>query len=427
MNTTAALVYHIRPKLAKRTALVSSSLFANQPSLRYNEAEGNAMTLELSKVTEQVDQMGQALAGRAWRQQQALPALRALRQSLADDPERLLALAESSIGREARCAAPTHERLDATFASPEPPVPATILATDGSQIYPDPHGLALYYLINVGSLVYRHGSEQAPGAASEPQAAEAVDSDGNLLTAEQLSVRRDLAEIRRLADLAKAEGAGEPLVALLDSTIGLRAWSGTIPQAEQEALHRDYLAQLDRLCRAGAALAGVLSRSRQAGVVKLLDLGRLEEAAAPPPELSPFRGLTDQMLWGDLQPGERSALFWQPGALPVHFFYLNTDPPEWPRVPGVEAEPARIEVPEWVARNPEKLGWVHSLVYDQCRINNGYPYALTRADELAIILNEEREALETMILQAMSRQGMPLPRVSLKAAQKRVARAPFRR
>jgi hypothetical protein len=171
----------------------------------------------------------------------------------------------------------------------------------------------------------------------------------------------------------------------------------------------------------------VLSRSRQAGTVKLLDLGRLEDATARPLDPSPFRGLADQTLWGDLQPGERSALLLQPGTLPVYFFYLNTDPPEWPRVPGVESEPARIEVPEWVALSPEKLGWVHAVVYDQCRINNGYPYALTRADELAIILNEEREALEAMLLQAISRQGMPLPRVSPKAAQKRVARAPARR
>jgi hypothetical protein len=145
------------------------------------------------------------------------------------------------------------------------------------------------------------------------------------------------------------------------------------------------------------------------------------------PEPSPFAGLTDQVLWGDLAPGQRSALFLQPGALPVYFFYLNTEPPDGPRPVGTESEPARIELPEWVALSPEKVRQVHALVYDQCRINNGYPYALTRADELAIILTQEREALEAMILRAMNRQGMPLPRISAKAAQKRIARAPSRR
>ena len=66
--------------------------------------------------------------------------------------------------------------------------------------------------------------------------------------------------------------------------------------------------------------------------------------------------------------------------------------------------------------------WSTPLVYDQCRFNNGYPYVLTRADELAVILGEEREALETMIVQAMVRHGLPLPELSRKAQQKQVAR-----
>ena len=137
--------------------------------------------------------------------------------------------------------------------------------------------------------------------------------------------------------------------------------------------------------------------------------------------------ITDQMLWGDLKPGERSALFVKQGRFPVYFFYLNTAPPDSLQMAEVEAEPTRIELPEWVAMNNGKLNLVHALVYDQCRMNNGYPYVLTRADELAVILNEEREALETMILQAVSRHEMPMPRFSHKAAQKRIARGQFRR
>jgi hypothetical protein len=115
------------------------------------------------------------------------------------------------------------------------------------------------------------------------------------------------------------------------------------------------------------------------------------------------------------------------GTPPVYFFYLNTAPPDAPREPGSEAEPARIEIPEWVALSPEKVQWVHALVYDQCAINGGYPYALTRADELAIILGEERDALEMMILRAASQQGAPVLRTSYKEAQKRVARVQLRR
>lgn len=385
------------------------------------------MTLELTKVTDQIEEVGRVLAAGAERRQKALPALRGLRQLFANDQERMQDLAESAMGREMNCAVPTQEALDAIFPAPEPPSQATILAADGSQINPDPHGWVLYYLINIGSLVYRHGSGQAPDAASEPRLAHAVDKAGVPLAADRLDARRDLAELQKLADMAEAEPAGDLLVALLDSTIGLRAWSANIPQAEQEMLQQRYVAHLERLRLLGVALAGVVSRSRRAGMVSLLDLARQEELPADVPAVSPFQGITDQMLWGDLKPGERSALFVQQGKSPVYFFYLNTASPETLPIADLEAEPARIELPDWVALNRDKLGLVHALVYDQCRINNGYPYALTRADELAVILNEEREALEMMILQAASRQEMPMPRVSHKAEQKRIARGQFRR
>jgi hypothetical protein len=384
------------------------------------------MALELSGVTAQVEAISQELAERGRHHEKVMPVLRALRREFAQAQEPLAMLAESPEGQRQRCAVPTAEPLDARLRAPEPPAQATVLAADGSQIYPDAHGLAPYYLINVGSLAYHHGSGQAPRATSEARLAYAINVDGGLLSAEQIHARRDVAEMQKLADLAEEVAAG-PAVALLDSTLGLRAWAATIPQAEQQALQETYLAQMDRLRLAGVALAGFVSRSRQAGAVNLLDLARRENPAELPPEPSPFGGLTDQMLWGDLEPGQRSALFRQPGMLPVYFFYLNTEPPDWQPLAEAEAEPARIEVPEWVALNPEKLGLVQTLVYDQCSINNGYPYALTRADELAIILAQEREALEAMILQAMNRQGLPLPRLSYKAAQKRIARTPSRR
>ena len=133
-----------------------------------------------------------------------------------------------------------------------------------------------------------------------------------------------------------------------------------------------------------------------------------------------FRGLTDRALFGLLQPGERSALFvrgtasnreYQARGQAIHFYYLNTG-----------ADLARVEVPEWVARQPAKLDLLHAAVYNQCLYNNGYPYILTRADELAVILGDERRVLEEMLMQAMVRNGLSLPELSRKAQQKQVAR-----
>ena len=133
-----------------------------------------------------------------------------------------------------------------------------------------------------------------------------------------------------------------------------------------------------------------------------------------------FRGLTDRALFGFLRDGERSALFARGTAAneefakrgqAIWFFYLNTG-----------ADLARVEVPEWVAARPDWLDLVHAATYDQCLMNNGYPYVLTRADELAVILSGEREVLEAMLVQAMARHGLDLPEMSRKAQQKRVAR-----
>jgi hypothetical protein len=193
-----------------------------------------------------------------------------------------------------------------------------------------------------------------------------------------------------------------------------------------------YLASLDRLRADGVAVAGFVSRPHSAEVVTLLYLAQLE-----PPQRqhvsslgeTDFRGLTDRELFGDLGPGERSALFQRGTATnedfrhrghAVCFFYLNT-------APGGSDEStrtsfARVEIPEWVAQEPEQLDLVQAAVYDQCRLSNGYPYVLTRADEQAVIHGEEREVLEAMIVRAMTRHGLPLPELSRKAQQKQVAR-----
>ena len=77
---------------------------------------------------------------------------------------------------------------------PLPPAPErfTFIATDGAQIGPDSHDVAYYYLINVGSMVYRHGSGQAPETASEPVVKSAVDpKDNRLLAGERIDAARD--------------------------------------------------------------------------------------------------------------------------------------------------------------------------------------------------------------------------------------------
>ena len=138
------------------------------------------MTLELNKVAAQIDAMGQELAERAQRFEKALPALRELRRLFSAELDWLRDLAAAPAGREAGCASPTDEPLNLTYPAPEPPVSATIIAADGSQILPDPHGWVLYYLINVGTLVYHHGRNRAPQPSTDSKVGYGADQTGNL-------------------------------------------------------------------------------------------------------------------------------------------------------------------------------------------------------------------------------------------------------
>ena len=60
---------------------------------------------------------------------------------------------------------------------------------------------------------------------------------------------------------------------------------------------------------------------------------------------------------------------------------------------------ARIDIPMWVARDPQKVNDLHALILEQCAMQgrNPYPYALTRADELAVVSSKDKAKLEEMI------------------------------
>jgi len=314
--------------------------------------------------------------------------------------------------RAIRAAIPTGEALDAVHPLPAIPERFTVIAADGSQIQPDRHGMALYYLINVGSLVYRHGSGEAPEAHSEPilgYTEADVYENGLLVGGNLLDVRRDLAEITRLADLCAVEPPG-PTIALVDGTLILWVLED-LPAEGRCAKVTAYLDQLDRIRKAGAAVAAFVSRPRRAEVTRLLYLASLDgDVNRATQEPNPLEHLPDRAVFEPLPPGARSALFvspspinyeyYHPAGHAVHFCYLNL------AEEGHDPVIARVEVPAWVARDHDRLALVHGAVVAQARITGNYPYALARADELAYVSGPERAAFEEMMTTALLRVGV---------------------
>ncbi|MCS7281805.1 MAG: DNA double-strand break repair nuclease NurA [Anaerolineae bacterium] len=379
--------------------------------------------LDLSRLTRTAREMGQALAHQERTFTERVAEGRAWLKTFAESGETLREGAEAF-----GAAIPTGEPLNTVV--PCPPIPArfTAIGADGTAIQPDRHGQALYYLLNIGSLVYRHGSGQTPEARSIPSLHYTDDDlyEGALLVSGNLlDVRRDLAEISHLADLVEAEPSG-PILALVDGTLILWVLENLPAPGRREKVTR-YLTQLDRICQKGAALAAFISRPRHSEVGRLLHLaqsgGDVQRARE---RENPLERIPDRVLFAHLPPGSRSALFASPNSInrmfyvpaghEILFFYLNVaDEGEEPII-------ARVETPRWVTEDKQRLALVHAGIVAQCRITGGFPYVLARADELAYISGPEREQLEEMVGMALLAAGIvsaPSPKAYYKSLTRR--------
>jgi hypothetical protein len=125
------------------------------------------MSLNLPQVLPQVEKLGKAAADRAADLKARIPRMlqafeEAGRESLQELTDKI-----SRAGDRWPGAIPTQEPLLTVYPAPAHPPRLNILGADGSQIHPDRHSAALYYLINIGSILVAHGSGPAsPGWCS---------------------------------------------------------------------------------------------------------------------------------------------------------------------------------------------------------------------------------------------------------------------
>ncbi len=385
------------------------------------------MALELNKLTHAVDTLGENAARRLGDLAERLPAAVGVLDSIGLADEALLRKVQAALRLRWAGAIPTGEPVSAAFEAPAGLEPCTVIAADGSQIYPDRHGVALYYLINIGAIVFRCGAAQAPRTHSRPEVfyedADLYDEDGGQRPKALIDAERDRRELAMLAELAAGAAPDGPTVALLDNGLLLYLSLQLDDRALLDEKINLYLDQLDALRATGAAVAGVVDRPRAASVVRLLHLstlpaGEIRDEALR--HLGPFQHLTDALLFARLAPGQRSALFvnaspanemwYRQRGHSIHFFYLNAGRP------GKDAL-LRVEVPEWVARDPQRLSAVHATILEQSRVSDGFPYVLMRAHELAVVTQAERREVDQMITGALIRRGLR-PGISQKAQGK---------
>lgn len=322
------------------------------------------------------------------------------------------------------------EPPDTCADAPSRTRPLTVVATDGSQIYPDRHVEPTCYLLNVSRIAFHYGTDEAPLMVAEPdlryrardlEELRAEDGEGALfdLSAEVVSALRDEQELRWLLDTAREERRpGRPVVALADGTLIRWMLRGMKHRTLEETLIRRYTALLDGFQAEGIPVASYVSMPGNTELVSLLRFARGE--AEDQDDEASIRGVLDRMLFeATLAEGERSALFVSGSHIQqaygpdqrICYFYVRL--PE---------EVGRVELPAWVAAQPGWLNLLHSAVLDECEKGGGYPMVLTEAHERAVIRAPEKALFYRILEREMTAAGLRGLTGSQKAASKRTPR-----
>ncbi len=317
--------------------------------------------------------------------------------------------------------------LDLHYEPPALPADFTVIATDGSHIDVDRHRAARCYLINIGSAVLNYGTnpdaflDSLPSlyaseeelVISQPESNREQPIEGTLL-----GIKRSVDECRRLIDLASEQPAGSSILALVDGTLILWGLEGYPEFVSEKLLDEGFLDCLFRLKNLNndkkVALASYISLPRGSDVINTLKVAVCSNNPLDTDkhckdcstrECDNVTGIRDRELFaGILGEGERSALFITQSSVVgkrygehrIYFYYINVD-----------EEIARVEIPEWVARNDELLSLTHTLILDQCRRGHGYPVALSEAHEQAVVTGADRENFWQLVETALADEKIP--------------------
>jgi hypothetical protein len=388
------------------------------------------MSLDLDRIASQVEKMTAHIdAGDAERQKHLAKALSVLCDNSInlDDLKNKIAA-----GKTSWMPAEPVESLSNKYSPGQPPENFSIVATDGSQIDVDRHHSARYFLINIGSvhLMYGDGAdailESTPQLYFDKKDMVMISPDGSnreiTIEGNLLGIKRDIEEVKQLAQMAASLEEDIPALLLADGTlIRWNLMSKDIPEfVVTEFLDNGFLKYFDEIKKLSEsnniALASYISFPRSADVVGTVriavcpydpvncDKCRREHVNGDYP-CSVIDGVQDKDLFLTLlEEGERSALFISRSSIQerygmhrIYFYYVK-----------ITDEIARVEIPEWIALNNALLNLTHTLILDQCRKGQGYPVALSEAHEQAVVTAADRENLQTLVEASLSDKNIEI-------------------
>jgi hypothetical protein len=280
--------------------------------------------------------------------------------------------------------------LDAVIPVNPQVQPYTIMAIDGSQIYPDRHQGTSCFLINIGSAIFSYGLEKSSVT---------LDSFPYFFIDDP---RMDIAHtvhdgvdgMRQEYELAHGVELGTTKTYTPNSSLIL--FDGTLifwHVDTKDAAYKNYFlprycAYLATLAHNHMPMASYISLPRSKEVMNLVRFAARDRLKNDQQEAS-ITNLTDAaLMMMMLSPHTRTTIFMSKSSIcneyPEHvrpyFFYLH-----------VGTEIARVELPAWIARDEVLVSMIASTILDQCTKGQGYPVSLAEAHEQAVIKGVDRD------------------------------------
>jgi len=381
------------------------------------------MPINYQEIYTQIKEVGKGAKERRKKKEEAQEQAKMLLETYSSQLDFLRTKVDSAKQADAniRCAVPRMENLGSSHPMPATTTQATLIAADGSQIVPNRHEPLQYYVVNVGAIAMQIGSGNAPEIVTTTELHTLDEFDDTFFSDSQVALQRDVAERKKLLEMAKKYSG--TVIALTEGQLEL--WGSVDNENAKDFAKslQDYLNALEAMQQKQIITGGYVDKPGANWFVKLLEI-----AATPADELQNVRknhllaGVTDLWLFSQLLgEHERSAVFAlqaksaekYKGGLAIHFFYLNVGDKKHPKI-------ARVDVPLWVAENPEMLNALHSVLVEQSKMMGKapFPYLLHRAHEIAIVTHREKEEIDQLLSRDILSSGGELAEKSGKQTAK---------
>lgn len=289
-------------------------------------------------------------------------------------------------------------------------IPYTVIAVDGSQIYPDRHQGIQCSLINIGVAKFDYGSEKPVYFENSPYIDFGqFDNDKSI---DFINCKRTELEFKTGFKVSFNSNNKNDLLFMCDGS--LIFWHLASKDIEiKDKFLNSYLKTLEQFFEEKIAIAGYISLPQSKELINLLRYKIYNISGDKYKAKNSLELLTDlQIAKIYIKPNCRSIIFennseissYYPTHLKPYFFYINT---------GIEI--GRVEIPAWIAQNKILIDKISSIILDQAHKGHGYPLCLSEAHEQAVVKNADREFFYSTLRTIIEKEhnGLALSRKSI--------------